>query len=427
MSSPLFLGLDFGTSGARACVIGPTGEIEVMERVDFGVLQDHELAGAWRETLRQVIAQVPASLRRRFAAVALDATSGTVLACNEALDVTFPPLLYSDARAVVEAAAIGCAAGNDHPAATPSSGLAKILWLKKRLGLARARLYLSQADWLSGQLSGRSGISDFHNALKLGFDCVAERWPDWVEYLADVDDLPSVLPPGSPIGNLEPRLARELGMAPDCLVRAGTTDSIAAFLATGANAPGDAVTSLGTTLVLKLVSRIPVESARFGVYSHWFGKLWLAGGASNSGGGALLQHFSLDELNRLSPRIDPSQGSGLDYYPLPGRGERFPIQDAEMTSRIEPQPGNRVTFLHGMLEGLARIETLGYHRLHELGADTAQRVWSCGGGARNATLTRIRQRLLGIPVLPAAEQEAAYGSARLALHGIELFPGAHNA
>jgi len=52
--------------------------------------------------------------------------------------------------------------------------------------------------------------------------------------------------------------------------------------------------------------------------------MWLAGGASNSGGAALLAHFTPDRMAELSPRIDPETDTGLDYYPLPAPGERFP-------------------------------------------------------------------------------------------------------
>jgi sugar (pentulose or hexulose) kinase len=309
-------------------------------------------------------------MRKRLAALAVDGTSATVLACDEALNPTYPPLMYNDARATEEAAAIRRAAGAEHPAAAATSGLAKMLWLKKRLGLERARLYLNQADWLSALLSGRP-MSDYHNALKMGADLETGQWPAWVEYLADVDYLPVLVKPGATLGLVERPRARELGLNPDCLVRAGTTDSIAAFLAAGVDRPGEAVTSLGTTLVLKLLSETRVDDGRYGIYSHWFGDLWLAGGASNAGGGVLRQHFSDDELPALSARIDPEISSGLDYYPLPRPGERFPVNDPALPPRLEPRPADRAEFLHGLLEGLARIEALGYRRLAELGATPA--------------------------------------------------------
>jgi sugar (pentulose or hexulose) kinase len=50
-----------------------------------------------------------------------------------------------------------------------------------------------------------------------------------------------------------------------------------------------------------------------------------------------------------------------------------------------------------------------------------QRVDTAGGGARNATWARIRQRRLGVPVARAAHTEAAYGAALLARDGVQRF------
>lgn len=418
----MYLGIDFGTSGARACVIAAHGEIEAMERVEFGVVPPEEAAATWREALFSLITAIPAGQRRRLVGLALDGTSASVLACDEALNTTYAPLLYHDTRSVDEAATIRRAAGWAHPAATASSGLAKVLWLKKHLGLQRARLYLNQADWLSALLSGKP-VSDYHNALKMGLDLETGQWPAWVEYLADIDYLPIPVKPGTTLGLVERPRVRELGLNADCLVRAGTTDSIAAFIAAGARQPGQAVSSLGSTLVLKLLSASRVDDGDSGVYSHWFGNLWLAGGASNAGGAVLRQHFSDHEMASLCARIDAERDSGLDYYPLPARGERFPINDPAMLPRLEPRPDDRAAFLHGLLDGLARIEARGYARLRELGASPLQHVRSAGGGAGNPAYSRIRARHLGVPVTPAREQEACYGSALLARHGLALFPG----
>jgi sugar (pentulose or hexulose) kinase len=418
----MYLGIDFGTSGARACVMAPGGQIEDMARLEFGTLTPDEAAATWSEALFSLIVQIPSGLRKRLQALAVDGTSATVLACDEALNTTYPPLLYNDARAVVEAEAIRRAAGAEHPAAAATSGLAKVLWLKKHLGLQRAHLYLNQADWLSALLSGRP-VSDYHNALKMGVDLETGQWPAWVEFLADVDYLPIPVRPGTALALVERPRARELGINPDCLVRAGTTDSIAAFLAAGVSQPGEAVTSLGTTLVLKLLSETRVDAGEYGIYSHWFGRYWLAGGASNAGGGVLRQHFSDDELLALSARIDAARPTGLDYYPLPGKGERFPVNDPDLAPRLEPRPPSRIEFLQGLLEGLANIEAAGYRKLAELGATPLRSVSSAGGGARNDAYTRIRARRLAVPVTRAAEHEACYGTARLACFGTDLFPG----
>jgi sugar (pentulose or hexulose) kinase len=443
-----FLGLDFGTSGARACVIAGNGEIEEFARLDFGRLDPHELAPAWRGALFDLLAGLPIGLRKRLAAIALDGTSATVLACDADMQPAHPPLPYNDSRARAEAELIGQVAGAGHTAASATSGLAKALWLRPHLPSGREHLFLNQADWLASLLTGQAGVSDFHNALKMGFEPGALDWPDWVGRLMGRRSragggpveydwmpayagmtkylLPRVVAPGSAIGVLDRTRATGLNIPLDCLVRAGTTDSIAAFLAAGARQPGEAVTSLGSTLVLKLVSERRVDDARLGVYSHWYGDRWLAGGASNAGGAVLRQFFADHELAELSARIDPNRSSGLDYYPLPGPGERFPINDPDMAPRLEPRPDQPAHFLHGLLEGLANIEARGYAVLAGLGANTPTRVLSAGGGAGNAVYNAIRQRRLGVPVAAAPHQEAAYGSALLARHGSQLFPGARN-
>jgi len=416
-----FLGIDFGTSGARACVIDAEGTVIAEDLRDFGELAEYERAGIWREALWDLVAALPPAIRTQLSNIALDGTSGTVLACDEALAPRHPPLLYNDDRAVDEAKLIAKTATPGHPAAAVTSGLAKMLWLKKRLGLTGARLYLNQADWLSGLLTGRVGMTDYHNALKMGLDLDTLKWPEWVEYLADIDYLPVPIPPGARLATVSRPRARYLGINPGCMVHAGTTDSIAAFLAAGVTHSGDAVTSLGSTQVLKLLSDTRVESTEHGVYSHWFGDRWLAGGASNSGGVMLRQFFDDRQLAALSERIDPAIASPLDYVPLPKPGERFPLNDPQLSPRLTPRPAEDTEFLHGLLESLARIEARGYGLLAELGASPLRRVDTAGGGARNPAWTRIRQRLLGVPVARAIHTEAAYGAALLARDGQQRF------
>ena len=89
-----------------------------------------------------------------------------------------------------------------------------------------------------------------------------------------------------------------------------------------------------------------------------------------------------------------------------------------MPPRETPRPADDAAFLHGLLEGIARIEALGYRRLAELGAPPLRSVRSLGSGAANATWTAIRARLLGVPMLPALSGEAAVGAALLALRGV---------
>jgi sugar (pentulose or hexulose) kinase len=85
-----------------------------------------------------------------------------------------------------------------------------------------------------------------------------------------------------------------------------------------------------------------------------------------------------------------------------------------LSPRETPRPADDVRFLHGLLEGIARIEALGYRRLADLGGPTLDTVRTVGTGARNAVWTGIRRRALGVDFMPAKSEEAAVGVATLA-------------
>ncbi|GKC77385.1 hypothetical protein Tco_1128159 [Tanacetum coccineum] len=156
------------------------------------------------------------------------------------------------------------------------------------------------------------------------------------------------------------------GFPKDYVLCSGTTYSIAAFLAARATQPGKAVTSLGSTPAIKLLSTTRIEDAQFGVYSHRLDDKWLVGGASNTGGAVLRQPFSDEQLENLSKQIDSMEPSLLDYYALPTEGERFPIADSKFVPRLSPRPESDVAYLHGILESIAHIEAMGYALLKDL-------------------------------------------------------------
>ena len=409
----LSLGIDFGTSGARAIALDAEGRLCAETRCLFSGLAAN-LPEQWQTALWSLIQQLPQPIRQQIKTIALNGTSSTVLLCDpEGLPIT-EPLLYNDDRGRAQVDPLRAIAPPEHVVLSATSSLAKLLWWESQDHGSTPRYLLHQADWLSFLLHGQLGISDYHNALKLGYDVEKFEYPDWFAALPLKTHLPKVVAPGTVIGPVKPAIAQRFNLPPDCEVCAGTTDSIAAFLASGAQQPGDAVTSLGSTLVLKLLSQTRVEAAAYGIYSHRLGNLWLVGGASNTGGAVLQQFFSAEELITLSQRIDPHQESPLDYYPLLQPGERFPINDPQLAPRLTPQPSDRATFLHGLLESMARIEAQGYQQLQTLGASRLQQVYTAGGGAQNSVWTYIRARRLQVPVHISAQTEAAYGTALLA-------------
>ncbi|MEB3288456.1 MAG: FGGY-family carbohydrate kinase [Leptolyngbya sp.] len=418
----LALGIDFGTSGVRAAVVDDQRRERWAYRSDYG--DPPQSYVAWRRTLLAVLDALPSNLKPQIGRIALDGTSGTVLLCDHQGQPLVPALMYHDDRGKSVLPQVKALVPADSSAGSATASLAKLLWWQAHLTpdlWQRGRYLLHQADWLSAHLHGRWGISDYHNSLKLGYDPGAMAYPDAMLRQPWTSLLPDVLVPGAVVGRVTADIVRQFGLSPHCEVVAGTTDSIAAFLASGADQVGDGVTSLGSTLAIKLLSAQRVEASEYGIYSHRLGDFWLAGGASNTGGAVLKRFFNADALDRLSQRINPAAVIDLDYYPLIQPGERFPINDPQLAPRLTPRPADDGAFLHGLLLGIARIEQRGYDLLVERGSSPLERVYTAGGGAKNAPWAEIRQRLLQVPIKIAPSTEAAVGAAYLAQGEISAF------
>ena len=421
--SGLALGIDLGSSGVRSAVVDPSGAVVAEARAAYPPHDPGAIdATAWWDAAAACLeAQRPAleAVGRAMAEVGhlcVDGTSGSLVLVDAALAPVTRGLLYRDGGFQAEAARIAAVAPPAHVARGPGSALARALRLVAEDDAGRARHLLHQADLVAARLMGRGGLSDANNALKTGYDPGAGAWPDWI---AATGLPPALLPrvalPGAAHGPVAPAVAARFGLPPDALVHAGTTDSIAAFVAGAPMAVGAALTSLGTTLAVKVLSDRRVDRPEMGLYAHRIGPGWLIGGASNTGGAALLKHFNVEEIARLSRRIDPSRPSGLDYYPLPAPGERFPVADPGLMPREAPRPADDAAFLHGLLEGIARIEAACYDAIAAAGGPRPGTVWTAGGGASNETWRAIRERVLGRTVRLAPRTEAAAGAALLAL------------
>jgi D-ribulokinase len=410
----LALGLDLGSSGLRLALSDPQGTCVATATAAYP--EAFANPRGWREGLIGLCQQLPAELRARVGALAVDGTSGTLLLCRPdgglaagRLAEALPYHLACPEQA--EAAARLAGSG---PAASPSGSLARalrLLTLAQQQGLQGPWLLRHQADWVMGWLLADWRWGEEGNNLRLGWDLEQRHWQGAIGQQAWSGALPQIRPSGEVVAAIHAATAAVLGLPRGCRVVAGSTDANAAVLAANP-LEHDGVAVLGTTLVLKQWSPRPIRGP--GVSCHRLAGRWLVGGASNAGAGVLRRFFSDDQLAELSRQIDPNRCSGLRLRPLPGRGERFPLDDPQLEPVLEPRPVSDVLYLQGLLEGLAAIEAAGWRRLEELGAPAVRRVISVGGGAVNPQWRRIRAERLGRPVLNRPGLSAALGMARLA-------------
>lgn len=486
VSTNNFLGFDLGTSGARISIIkenslSPESTTQQYEEVYTDSItwtssHPYDDPKAWifaMDTLLQNASEQRPDLLKYVNSICASGTSASCLLINSQQngEVTRKPRMYNyDIMSEGKASAIKVNEYLDkhapprHTARANTGSLAKLLlWQEQKQLQPGEEILAHQSDYCAMHLlydnnkkecgSGlqerkRIITSDWHNCLKLGYDVKNLQWPSWlVSCLQDsgiknpYDVLPSeVISPGKRIGTIAPSIQEKYGLPSNCVVVGGTTDSNAAFFAAigGTRADyGTAVTSLGSTLAMKLLSQQFCEDADRGVYSHRFPlfdddgvgnndktkEAWLVGGASNVGCLVLRQQdFSNEELVELSKEIDPAKESPLKYYPLTKAGERFPIADSEREPLLTPRPESRKEFLHGILQSISDVEKEGFEVLGDLGASPSRptMVWSCGGGAKNDMWLKMREIRLstickdGIKVDRAENTEASYGAAILA-------------
>ena len=425
----LYLGIDLGTSGCRAVAITEEGDIHAQTSTHYALKGDTpaEWWQATKHVIEVILRKVP---MEHIQSISIDGTSGTVLLCNEHGKPVSPCLMYNDARAVKQAEELKQHAPADSITLAATSGLAKVLWLIENYPQQETFHVVHQADWVAGMLVQRFNFSDSNNVLKTGYDLENNHWPLWLidllktklpKHIHPHDVLPQVHAPGEVISSIEVNHASQLGLPFDVDIVSGTTDSTAAFIACDPGFPhqlkkGYAVTSLGSTMVMKVVSDIPVNRPEEGIYSQPYGQdHWLVGGGSNTGGAVLNHFFSSEQIKTYTEQLNPEKETGLHYYPLINKGERFPVNDPEHQPVLTPRPEDDAQFFQGILEGMAEIESRAYRLLETFGAPYPTHVLSAGGGAVNQGWQIIRSKKLGVPVTKAPHTEAAYGIARLAM------------
>ncbi|MEC8441379.1 MAG: sugar kinase, partial [Cyanobacteriota bacterium] len=125
---PLVLGIDLGTSGVRIAVLNQQGTLIHSSSAEYATGLTAPLD--WAEACRDLIAHLPAQIRGQLAAVAVDGTSGTLLACREDGTPMGPALSYATAFPE-QTSALKRLVPDGSPASSSSGSLARALQLLK--------------------------------------------------------------------------------------------------------------------------------------------------------------------------------------------------------------------------------------------------------------------------------------------------------
>jgi len=428
------LGIDLGTQGVRSMIADLRGRVIVEEKegLSSSRLEGEIFEQDPAEWVRKVDVCVSRALEKFFGsghpkeallALSCDSTSGTVVMVDEEGQVLRPAIMYNDSRAKQEAMLVNAVAAPFCDKMgyrfDPSFALCKVLWIKKHEAnlFEKTRYFLHAADYLVGVLTGEWGMSDISNSLKMGYDLVDLRWPEFIEkdLGIPVAKLPTVHITGEIVGEINSFWAEKWGCS-RLKVVAGATDGTASFYASGAESVGDVSSTLGTTLVVRSISERRVKDQRGRVYSHLHPqRFWLPGGASNTGGECLNHFFPAIDLSEWDERVKSLRlPTSLLVYPLVRRGERLPFANPQAQFFKVGEEKEPLEFYAACLEGVGYVERYSFELLESLGANPVQRVFSSGSGTKSFIWNQIRADILNRPVKLPATLESAMGACIIA-------------
>ncbi len=429
MTGPYFIGIDVGTQGARVVLMDSKGNIIATREEAFPLndqsREEQSPVTWWDVCLRSLKSLADEAGRAvslgEIKSIAVTSTSGTVIPLDEKMEPVHNALMYSDKRSAAEGKfcrEIALQFHNDgYTGFNSSSGLSKILWFVRHFPdkAGRIRKWIHASDYITGRLTGSWGITDYTNALKSGFDLKRREWPDYLfgKLALKKEWFPEVVPSGTPVGEISPSVAADLGLPLSTVAVAGMTDGCASQIASGAVNAGDWNTTIGTTLVVKGVTREELKDPQDRFYSHRHPEgFWMPGGASNTGADWITDQFAedLSQLNDDARRLIPT---GHLAYPLQQEGERFPFI-APLAKGFQPPGLTRTELFAANMEGVAYIERYAYELVEYLSGEKVKSIYTAGGGSRSDTWLTIRSNVLNLPIYKMKHVSGAVGAAILA-------------
>ena len=193
--------------------------------------------------------------------------------------------------------------------------LFRILWFKhnKPEVFDKAWKFLLWGDYLMMKL-GVSPILEYTNAIRtMAFDYRKKTWSDEILSIAEIssDAFAPIQPPGTIVGYISSKVAKELGLRKDLLIVAGSTDSTSAAVGAGIAASEMACICTGSFEVFQVAHLLPQTSEHlydgfYTINNYVFPDLYLVKGA-NHAAGSLLRWYR-DTLATEEKKIAKDQG-----------------------------------------------------------------------------------------------------------------------
>ena len=464
------LGIDLGTTGIRATLLGEGGQTLARCSCGYGGASRQIDTTRWEAEVSIFLSAVKRIVRDVLEAagigasavqgMAISAMAPDAVAVDAQAETLMPCILWMDRRAVSEAEEVRRRLGEERifllsgNPIDPYYGLIKTLWIRNNLPdtYRKAKKILSLKDCLLGRFTGRLVTDVSHAGLfGIAYDIRRNCWDR--ELLRELELDPAKLPDplaGEQIaGCLTTAASSELGLKQGTPVAVGTIDSAAGYLACGCSEAGQSAMTLGSSSCWGIYTQtdtwprgmnitkapwnpegylINASLASGGMVLDWLRNLFhpgravireTAAGSADSPGDETDRHRELEEQ---AARI-PIGCGGLLTLPH-FLGERAPLWDPHARGVLFGlHPGHGPADLYrSAMEGIALSLYRNKLLLEEAGVVVDHRIPVTGGSARSPLLRRILADALDSTVEYVGDERGSdYGAAWLAGRATGMF------
>jgi xylulokinase len=437
------LGIDVGTGGTRALVIGGDGRVLGTGTSDHAPFASPQPGWAeqspedwWRAALVAVRAAVTGSGidPHTITAIGLSGQMHGAVLLDGDLRVVRPAIIWCDQRTDAECEWLNCTIGAEsllthtcNPALTNFT-LTKLLWVRAQEPDAwrRVRHVLLPKDYVRLRLS-RSLAMDVTDASgTLMFDVARRQWSRAILDGAGIDPalLPQVFESAEVSSYVSEEGASASGLAQGTPIVGGAGDQAAGAIGIGVTRPGVVSATIGTSGVVFAATDRPAmdPKGRLHTFCHAAPNRWHLMGVTQAAGLSL--RWLRDQLGVPSEGYEkltaeaaqvPAGAGGVLWAPYL-MGERTPHLDPDVRGALVGLVAShhRGHIVRAVMEGVAFSlrETLTI--FDELNVPVSS-IRLGGGGARSSLWRQIQADVYGHPVETVVVDEgAAFGAAVLA-------------
>ncbi len=431
----MYLGLDLGTSGVKALLIGDRQEVVASASAPLDVDRPH--SGWSQQDPADWIAACRAALGELGRDHDLSAVAGIGLSGQmhgatllDAEDwVLRPCILWNDTRADDEAAALDAdprfreITGN---IVFPGFTAPKLCWTAEYEPetFAKVAKVLLPKDYLRLWLTGEH-VSEMSDAAGTSWlDTGARDWDDALLAATGLtrDHMPGLVEGSEVSGGLRKAVAEEFGLKAGVPVAGGAGDNAASAVGVGVVHAGEAFVSLGTSGVLFAAANgyAPSPETALHTFCHALPDRWHQMGVILAASDALSWYGRLVGAKpaALTADLGPLRAPGRALFlPYLG-GERTPHNDARVRGALIglEHATDRAAGTRAVLEGVAFAFRDSLDAMTATGT-APKRLIAVGGGSRSDYWLATIATALGLPVDVPADGDfgAAFGAARLGM------------